>query len=407
MVQVIQARQRQERPSFMQSLLGGVGQALPGAVDKYQEFQKLKKQKEGQLDAAKKLGIDPEVFNLPEKAQSEYFKNQFSKEGKQAESAEKLKGNTGIIRDAEKRYGFDEGELDPYIQNPALGLSIAEKTTRVPKKTQASQPIDPDQLKKIESVRNSPEYESANPAKRYQMLTRSGVSKENAHSEADISAKSDTLEHGKVESAYKAQKDFIDETTSRYSAFETEMKPRLMQMQNIPDEDVISPESNLFLQAVGIPLGFLDNPSSELYDKLSHDLLKGLPETFGNRILKVEVDNFLKTIPSLSNSVEGRRMIASNMLKLGEMKEVYYNEMRKQQKSFDQSGKPLPRDFQQEVFDQVRPQINRINDEFAKMVSITSIPKGEIAFFNPNGDIEFVPKEHAEWATKNGGRRIW
>ena len=117
-------------------------------------------------------------------------------------------------------------------------------------------------------------------------------------------------------------------------------------MTSIADEDLISPVSAVFLESMGIPLGALEDPSSELYQKLSLDLLKGLPDTYGTRILKVEVDNFLKTIPTLLNSADGRRMIASNMLKLGEMREVYYKEMRKQQKENLDSNK-FPKDFQQ------------------------------------------------------------
>jgi len=210
----------------------------------------------------------------------------------------------------------------------------------------------------------------------------------------------------KFDKAYKSNEDFINDTTASYRSFETDMKPRLLQMRNIKDEDLVSPTSAVFLEKLGIPLGALEDPSSEVYNKLSQDLLKGLPETYGNRILKVEVDNFLKTIPTLMNSANGRRMITSNLLKLGEMKEVYYNSMRQaQQKAIDSNEFPL--DFQQKVFDQVKPQIDRINNEFVKLSDIKEVPNGTIPFFDPNGSVVFVPKDHAQWAQENGGRRIW
>jgi hypothetical protein len=326
----------------------------------------------------------------------------YQAELKKKEMAEQLKGNTQIIRHIEKERGLEEGSLDPYVNDPKM----AETVSRPPKKTQSSQPIDPAQLKSIQEVRDNPEYEKANPLKKYQMLLDNNVSRENAQSEADIAAKSETVATGKFDKAYKANENFINETTSKHSAFETETKPRLMQMQHIPSEEIISAPAAQFLEFMGIPLGAIDSPGSELYDKLSHDLLKGLPETFGNKILKVEVDNFLKTIPTLMNSVEGRRMIATNMLKLGEMKEVYYNEMRKQQQDYLEKG-DFPIDFQQKVFDQVKPQIDKLNNEFMKLSEIKHIPPGEIPFFDPNGDIVFVPQEHAEWATNQGGKRIW
>ena len=280
------------------------------------------------------------------------------------------------------------------------------KAMKPNKKTQASQPIDPEQLELIKNIRNSPEYEKASPLKKYQMMTDAGISKENAKAEADIASQEKDIDTKAFDTAYKANEDFINETTSTYKAFETEMKPKLLQMRNIKDEDLIGPTAAMFLEAFGIPLGALNDPSSELYNKLSQDLLKGLPETYGSRILKVEVDNFLKTIPQLVNSADGRRMIASNMLKLGEMKEVYYKAMRGMQQEALEKGK-FPRDFQQTVFDQVKPQIDRINNEFVKLSEIKRVPEGTIPFFNPNRDIEFVPQDLADWATENGGRRIW
>ena len=292
------------------------------------------------------------------------------------------------------------------IKKPKGG-KVIEDLRKEKKGLASNEPVSKEQLDLMHQVRSQPGFDDLDELDQYRAYIDSGVSPINAERESKLKGSQLERRSKNLDSAYKAQQDFIEDTTNKYKSFETDMKPRLMQMRNIPDEDLINPTAAVLLDALGIPLGALDDPSSELYHKLSQDLLKGLPETYGSRILKVEVDNFLKTIPTLMNSPDGRRMIASNMLKLGEMKEVYYNEMRRQQKQSDESGKPLPRDFQQNVFDQVRPQIDRINNEFVKLSEIKSVPKGEIPFFAPNGEIKFVPKEHAEWAQNNGGRRIW
>lgn len=331
---------------------------------------------------------------------------------KKEDTLEKLRGNRSQLRDIEKKEELEEGSLEPYESNPQFALKVHGKKEQ--KRTQASQPIDPEQKANIAKVKSTPEFQDASPSQKLDMLLMGDVSKENANAvinpyieEEKIREKKLLREEGSIERSHKAHEPFIKETTQKYRSFETDTKPRLLQMQNIPDEDLTSPTQAVFLEAMGIPLGALENPSSELYSKLSLDLLKGLPETYGNRILKVEVDNFLKTIPSLLNSPEGRRMIASNMLKLGEMKEVFYNEMRRQQKGSLAGNKALPKDFEQEVFDQVKPRIDKINNEFVKMAEVKEVPKGTIPFFNPSGDIEFVPKEHAQWAQENGGKRIW
>jgi hypothetical protein len=310
------------------------------------------------------------------------------------------------------QYKLDTKDLPADFQKEILKgeytTKARELTANKPaKKTQASQPIDPEQLAIIQKVRKTPGYDDMDEVQQYRTLTDAGVSKENSEAEAKLTGQQLERRQKAADTSYKSQEDFIHQTTDKYKSFEMDTKPRLMQMQKIAsDEQLVGPTSAAFLETLGIPLGALEDPSSELYQKVSLDLLKGLPETYGNRIMKVEVDNFLKTIPTLLNSPSGRRMLASNMLKLGEMKEVYYNEMRRQQKDLLDSGKIFPKDFQERVFDQVKPQIDRINDEFVKMSEIKSVPKDKIPFFY-NGQIKFVPKEHAQWATENGGKRIW
>ena len=81
--------------------------------------------------------------------------------------------------------------------------------------------------------------------------------------------------------------------------------------------------------------------------------------------------------------------------------------LNKLQKEIISENKPLPRDLQQEIFDQVRPQIDRINNEFVKMADIKEVPNGTTPFFTPSGQIKFVPKNQVEQAVANGGRQIW
>lgn len=225
--------------------------------------------------------------------------------------------------------------------------------------------------------------------------------------EDKLKFKKDVQEQALIDKSYDIHKPYIDDITNSYKGFETETKPRLLQMQALNDEQLIGPTAAKFLETMGIPLGSLDNPSNETYTKLSQDLLKGLPETYGNRILKVEVENFLKTIPTLMNSVEGRRMIASNMLKLGQIREAFYKEMRNQQVNLLDQNKKFPKDFEQRVFDNVQPHLNKLTNQFVKMSEIKSVPQGTVPFFGPTGEIFFVPKNATEWAEKNGGQRVW
>jgi hypothetical protein len=335
------------------------------------------------------------------------LQSQMAFEQQRENEKQELKNKKRNIAENKFLSGKELSESEEALIRPEIRIAYAKATK--PKEPLASEkPIPEDQLNKINEVRNIPNFGQMSETEQYRAFTNAGVSPVNAERESKLRSTELEREQKSFESSYKAQEDFINETTSSYKGFETEMKPRLLQMQKLAsDKDLISPTASVFLDSLGIPLGALADPSSELFNKLSQDLLKGLPEVYGTRILKVEVENFLKTIPQLTNSPNGRRMIASNMLKLGELKEVYYNEMRREQKDYLDKNKTIPRDFQQRVFDQVKPQIDRLNNEFIKLADIKDVPKGSIPFFGPDGEISFVPKEHAQWASENGGRRIW
>lgn len=292
-------------------------------------------------------------------------------------------------------------QLKPYAQDKLKQLRSRPRVSEAP--------VTPEQLKTIQDARNQPGFEDLDELGQYRALINSGVSPVLAEKESKLKSSQLNRHQSQLDKSYDAQKDFIDDVTNQYLAFETQMKPRLQQMQKLNSEELISPSAAAIMEGLGLPLGVLENPSNELYDKLSQDLLKGLPDTYGSRILKVEVDNFLKTIPRLINSADGRRMIASNMLKLGEIKETYYKDMRAMQRSYLDQNKPFPRDFQQVILDNAMPSLNRLNNEFVQLSDLTSIPKGTVPFFNPQGGISFVDDnpDAIEWASSNGGKRIW
>jgi hypothetical protein len=63
---------------------------------------------------------------------------------------------------------------------------------------------------------------------------------------------------------------------------------------------------------IGLPQGWL-TPESQEFDKLSTDFVKGAKDIFGSRMTQGEVDLFLKTVPSLTNSDEGKKVLIRNL----------------------------------------------------------------------------------------------
>jgi hypothetical protein len=403
MVQIIE-RQPTTSDRFMQAVGVAAGAGAQGMVKEHQKMAQ-RKLMEQENSAAKRMGIDLMGITDPDMRKA-VVQEALKGKSESRKLGDELSRNRTILRDLEEKRGLEPESLSAYESDVKMAEQIS-RPAKEPKKTQASQPIDPEQLNIIKNIRNSDAYKQASPLQKYQLMTDNGVSKENAQVEADISGKEVELTEKKIDSGYKLNEEFINKTTGSYQAWEMDTKPRLNQMMSLEDQDLATPATAFLTEKLGLPLSLMANPTSELYEKVSQDLLKGLPETYGSRILQVEVQNFLKTIPRLLNSADGRRMIVSNMLKLGEMKEALYKNMRNAEKSYSSHDKPLPKDFQREVLDTTMPQLAQLQGEFSQLSQITEVPQGTIPMFSPQGTIKFVPKnEKQQWVDK-GGRPVW
>lgn len=422
MVQIIE-----RRPSFGEQFGRALGTGSGAGLQEGLANRQKAKQLAGENDAAKRQGIDLYGITDPE-LRKEAYKQKLT--GKREQ--ENLHEQANIDRQtAADIFGTEENDelvstFNPKEKNKNVPKwksmsdeQVASLELRNPKAGQiirnlrkesaSNTPISPEQMDLMKNVRSQPGFDDLDELGQYRAYIDAGVSPINSEREAKLTTPGLERKETKLEKSYASEKEFIDKITDQYKSFELEMKPRLQQMQRLDPEKIASPTAAVFLEAMGIPLGSLDDPSSELYSKLSQDMLKGLPDTYGNRILKVEVDNFLKTIPQLVNSPDGRRMIASNMLKLGEIKEIYYNQMRNMQQKYLEEEKPFPKDFQQRIFDNALPKLKQSTSEFVKMADITSVPPNTIPYFNNQGEITFVPDEPEwiEFADKEGGKRIW
>lgn len=68
-----------------------------------------------------------------------------------------------------------------------------------------------------------------------------------------------------------------------------------------------------FLKRSGFDIPALMEPGSEEFNKIAANFIRGAKEVFGNRVTGYELEQFLKTIPNLSQSPEGRKRVIANM----------------------------------------------------------------------------------------------
>ncbi len=128
-----------------------------------------------------------------------------------------------------------------------------------------------------------------------------------------------------------------------------------------------------FLQNSGLDIPALLDPSSQEFQKVAQSFLRDAKTYLGARISNFELEQFLKTIPSLSQSPEGRKRVISNLKYFNRAALAYndaYRDILKENK-----GVP-PLDLTEKIEDKIEPKLNRIGkqlkDDFKKKV-----PKGE------------------------------
>ena len=134
-----------------------------------------------------------------------------------------------------------EGSLEPFVND----VSLAEKYTKPPKQTAlrlSEKPIEPQQKKSLDLANRNENFEDMDEIGQYRTMIDNGVSPELAEKESKLKAGQLDRSEKKFDASYKAHEEFINETTNKFKAYETETKPRLLQMQKLAtDDELIGP----------------------------------------------------------------------------------------------------------------------------------------------------------------------
>lgn len=184
----------------------------------------------------------------------------------------------------------------------------------------------------------------------------------------------------------KYKKQILD----RYESSQT-LDTQLARMERLNESNQLStPAAVKTLQTFGIPLSFLNNPTNEEFEKLSLDLTKNITQVYGNRILKTEFDNFLRTIPTLLNSKEGRQRIINNLRLMNEGAKIKYEAYKQLRKEGD------TRNLQEKIIERTGPRLDELSMQFQSGLDTVHL-KG------PDGLFYDIPIELKVKAIQEGG----
>lgn len=170
--------------------------------------------------------------------------------------------------------------------------------------------------------------------------------------------------HGEVrkENAFKFNKKYIEDTESHAdSSRESEMRlDRLSQLNK--NDKLMHPLMYSALKKVGLDIPGLQNADMQEFEKEKNAFLKNAKSIFGSRVTNYEMSQFLKTIPSLEQTQEGRTRVIRNLKLAGKAAQLRANAMRD---IIKENKRVPPLDLQQQVEERIGGQLDKISQQFA------------------------------------------
>jgi len=111
----------------------------------------------------------------------------------------------------------------------------------------------------------------------------------------------------------------------------------------------------------GIDLSFLMTADAQELDKLSSDYLKDIKEVFGAKITESMIQQFLKTVPTLSQSKEGRERIIRNLDIFSQAADIRYDVMHD---LIEENGGKRPGNLEAKVEKRANKELDRLAEKF-------------------------------------------
>lgn len=140
----------------------------------------------------------------------------------------------------------------------------------------------------------------------------------------------------------------------------------LDRMKQLNQGKLAGPFKATMAKMFDVPISVLSNPQSEEFDKLSNTLSREVSKIFRGRILQSEFENFLKQIPTLQNSKQGRDRIIE-LMRI--MNSPQIEEQKMMKKIISENGGKTPMNIEDEVADRMSGHLDNLADQFRQISS--------------------------------------
>lgn len=221
------------------------------------------------------------------------------------------------------------------------------------------------------------------------------------------------------ESRYKTQTPLINKLREQLQNFEKEglLIDRLEQLNESENLPSGFERINVNPQTGDIILPAKSSPEAQLYVKTIKEFLKGAKDTFGSRVTNFDADQFLKGLPTLANSEEGRRLVIRQMKVINQLnhlrdkavsdvidrygiRKIDYDKAEKlAEKKVEGEKKKLLSEYKN-----LGGLLNREEKEFQKTAKANT-PEGHILMKTDKGEYRYTPKDQLKKAIKKGWKK--
>lgn len=216
------------------------------------------------------------------------------------------------------------------------------------------------------------------------------------------------------ETRNKANEPALKEYREQQRSLESEWRS-IKVLQDLNEQHEIDAQRwniNPFTGQILIPA--LSSPEAQLFEKTVNEFTKRAKTYYGSRVTNFDLENFMKTLPRLSNTKEGRALILRQMSLVEQAAEM---EKKAVIDVFDKRGTRNVdwSDAERIAHEKTKPEIDRINKEYNDLNHlIKSENKDRIAYLKkktpgdhilmekPNGEFRAFPKKNKDALVRKG-----
>jgi hypothetical protein len=175
------------------------------------------------------------------------------------------------------------------------------------------------------------------------------------------------------DAAFKATQELRDNILQEAKSAKDSRRD-LNRMEELNNEGKLdTPGYTAFLERSGLDIPALLNPESQEFQKIAQNFLRDAKTYYGGRVSNYEVQQFLRTIPSLSQSPEGRKRVIASLKNMTNAKIAYADTMID---IINENKKVPPRDLNEQIYMRIDDKLDKLAERFKKDLE-KSVPESQ------------------------------